>query len=115
MVEPTESEDLAELNRYCDALISIREEIKEVEDGVYPADNNVLKNAPHPMHVVSASEWPYAYSREQAAYPMPHLHSAKFWPTTSRVNDVYGDRNLVCTCPPMEDLVDDADKMAAAN
>lgn len=111
MVEPTESEDLAELNRYCDALISIRKEIKEVEDGKYPADNNVLKNAPHPMNVISADEWKFPYSRDQAAWPMPHLRTNKFWPTTSRVNDVYGDRNLVCTCPPMEDFIDEADQM----
>mmetsp|Transcript_20572 Transcript_20572/g.55434 ORF Transcript_20572/g.55434 Transcript_20572/m.55434 type:complete len:998 (-) Transcript_20572:454-3447(-) len=115
MVEPTESEDLAELNRYCDALIQIRKEIKEVEDGMYPADDNVLKHAPHPMSVICADEWVRPYSREQAAYPLPFLRSMKFWPTTSRLNDVYGDRNLVCTCPPMEDLIDDEDKMTASS
>lgn len=114
MVEPTESEDLAELNRYCDALIQIRKEIQEVQDGVYPADNNVLKNSPHPMDVISADKWSYPYPREQAAYPLPHLRGAKFWPTTSRVNDVYGDRNLVCTCPPMEDFIEDEAAAAAS-
>ncbi|KAJ1620541.1 glycine dehydrogenase [Pavlovales sp. CCMP2436] len=113
MVEPTESEDLQELNRYCDALISIRKEIKEVEDGVFTPENNVLKNAPHPMSVISADVWKYPYTREQAGYPMPHLRGNKFWPTTARLNDVYGDRNLVCTCPPMEDFIDDEDKMAS--
>lgn len=107
MVEPTESEDLAELNRYCDALIQIRKEIQDVQDGVYPVDNNVLKNAPHPMEVISSDEWKFPYSREMAAYPLGHLRQQKFWPTTSRLNDVYGDRNLVCTCPPMEDFVED--------
>jgi glycine dehydrogenase len=114
MVEPTESEDLPELNRFCDALINIRKEIKQVEDGLFPADNNVLKNAPHPMHVIAGEEWKFPYSREQAAYPMPFLRGGKFWPTTSRVNDVYGDRNLVCTCPPMEDFVDEADMIKSA-
>lgn len=117
MVEPTESEDLAEINRFCDAMINIRKEIKEVEDGLYPADDNVLKNAPHPMSVIAADEWRFPYGREKAAYPMAYLHSAKFWPTTARVNDVYGDRNLVCTCPPMEDMIDEglAQEAAAAN
>ena len=102
MVEPTESESKAELDRYCDALISIREEIAEIEDGRLPRDNNPLKYAPHTMDAIAQTEWPHPYSREQAAFPVPWLRDYKFWPTVSRIDSVYGDRNLVCTCPPMD-------------
>ncbi len=103
MVEPTESESKAELDRYCEALIAIRKEIEEIEEGRLPRDNNPLKNAPHTMDTIAQSEWPHPYSREQAAFPTPWLRDYKFWPTVSRIDSVYGDRNLVCTCPPMDE------------
>ncbi|GJL66748.1 MAG: glycine dehydrogenase (decarboxylating) [Nitrospirales bacterium] len=102
MVEPTESETKAELDRYCEALISIREEIAEIEEGRLPRDNNPLKHAPHTIEHIASSEWDHPYSREQAAFPLPWLRTRKFWPAVSRIDNVYGDRNLVCTCPPME-------------
>ena len=102
MVEPTESESKAELDRYCDALILIRQEIAEIEEGGLPRDNNPLKHAPHTIDAIAQSEWPHPYSREQAAFPAPWLRDHKFWPTVSRIDSVYGDRNLVCTCPPMD-------------
>merc|ERR1712100_590905 len=91
MVEPTESEDIEELDRFVVAMKGIRKEIQEIEDGVYPKDDNVLKNAPHTMEVVSAEDWNRPYSREKAAFPAPGLKANKFWPTVSRLNDVYGD------------------------
>jgi glycine dehydrogenase len=103
MVEPTESEPKQELDRFCDALLQIRKEIQQVQDGVYPLDNNPLVNAPHTQQVVSADKWDRPYSREQAAYPVKGLRVNKFWPTVSRVDDTHGDRNLICSCPPIED------------
>jgi len=102
MVEPTESESKAELDRFCEAMIGIRAEIQEIADGRQPRTNNLLKNAPHTAQVVSASDWDRPYSREQAAYPAPWTKDHKFWPHVSRIDEAYGDRNLVCTCPPME-------------
>ena len=102
MVEPTESESKAELDRYCEALILIRQEIADIEEGRLPRDDNPLKHAPHTINVVTQSEWTHPYSREQAAFPAPWLHQHKFWPTVSRIDSAYGDRNLVCTCPPIE-------------
>ncbi|CAK7274560.1 glycine decarboxylase subunit P [Sporothrix epigloea] len=107
MIEPTESESQAELDRFVDALVSIREEIRAVEEGRVPREGNVLKMAPHPVHDVigeSADKaWDRPYTREQAAYPLPWLREKKFWPSVSRVDDTYGDLNLFCTCPPVED------------
>ena len=103
MIEPTESESRAELDRLCDALIAIREEIAAIEQGRLPRDDNPLKNAPHPADVLLASEWTHPYTREQAAYPAPSTRVHKFWPPVSRVDNTYGDRNLVCLCPPLED------------
>ncbi|MHB2033842.1 MAG: aminomethyl-transferring glycine dehydrogenase, partial [Gemmatimonadaceae bacterium] len=103
MIEPTESEPKGELDRFCDALISIREEIREIENGVADRADNVLKHAPHPAHRVVADVWPHAYSREQAAYPAPWVREHKFWPAVARVESAYGDRNLVCACPPIEE------------
>ena len=103
MIEPTESEPKGELDRFCDALISIREEIREIENGVADRADNVLKHAPHPAHRVVADVWPHAYSREQAAYPAAWVREHKFWPAVARVESAYGDRNLVCACPPMEE------------
>ncbi len=102
MIEPTESEAKAELDRFCDALIAIRGEIQEVIERRMPRDNNVLKRAPHTAHAVTATEWNRPYSREQAAFPAPWVREQKFWPAVARVDDAYGDRNLMCTCPPME-------------
>ncbi len=102
MIEPTESESKVELDRYCDALILIRQEIADIEEGRLPRDNNPLKHAPHTMETIAQSEWPHPYSREQAAFPTPWLREHKFWPTVSRIDSAYGDRNLVCTCPPMD-------------
>jgi glycine dehydrogenase len=101
MVEPTESEDKAELDRFCDALLSIRDEIEAIENGGDKKDN-LLKNAPHTQAVICADEWTRAYSREQAAFPMPSLKTNKFWPSVARVNNTYGDRNLICVCLPTE-------------
>jgi glycine dehydrogenase len=102
MIEPTESESKAELDRFCDALISIREEIREIEIGTADKRDNPLKNAPHTLERVTATAWPHAYSREQAAFPAPWLRARKFWPAVARVESAYGDRNLVCSCPPVD-------------
>jgi len=103
MIEPTESEDMAELDRFCDAMLAIRKEIDEIAAGDFPEDDNVLVNAPHTAEVVTADEWDRPYSRSKAAYPMPYLRQrSKFWASVSRVNNAAGDRNLICTCPPVE-------------
>lgn len=102
MVEPTESESKAELDRFCDALISIREEIAEVENGQVDKANNILKHAPHTAEIVTADEWDRPYSRQAAAYPLAYVKEHKFWPSVGRVNDSQGDRMLVCSCPPIE-------------
>jgi glycine dehydrogenase len=103
MIEPTESESKDELDRFCAALLAIKAEIDEIARGEYPLDNNVLSNAPHIADIITASEWAYPYSREKAAYPLPYLREGyKFWATVGRVNSAAGDRNLVCTCPPIE-------------
>ncbi len=104
MIEPTESEPKAELDRFCDALIQIREEIRAIEDGKADKADNPLKHAPHPIHVVAADEWTHKYTRSEAAYPAAWLHDAKFWPPVARIDNPYGDRNLICTCPPMSEL-----------
>ena len=103
MVEPTESEPLAELDRLCDALISIREEIREIEEGKADKTLNVVKNAPHTAQVLTADSWPYPYTREKAAYPVKNTIQDKYFPPVSRIDDAYGDRNLICTCNPLED------------
>ena len=102
MIEPTESEDLAELDRFCDAMIAIRSEITAVGNGDWPADDNPLRNAPHTADHV-AGEWPHPYSREAAAYPSPGTRVAKYWPPVRRIDGAAGDRNLVCACPPLSD------------
>ena len=102
MIEPTESESKAEMDRFCDALIKIRGEIQEIVEGRVPRDNNVLKHAPHTAEAVTATQWPHPYSREQAAFPTPWVRERKFWPAVGRIDDAYGDRHLVCTCPPTE-------------
>jgi len=102
MVEPTESESKAELDRFIAAMVSIREEIRQIENGVWSADNNPLKNAPHTQADIVDSDWQHPYSREQAVFPLPWVKANKFWPSVNRIDDVYGDRNLNCACPPME-------------
>lgn len=102
MVEPTESESKAELDRFIAALIAIRDEIRQIENGVWTADNNPLKNAPHSQSDVIDSDWKHPYSREQAVFPLPWVAANKFWPSVNRIDDVFGDRNLNCACPPME-------------
>jgi glycine dehydrogenase len=108
MVEPTESESKAELDRFCDALISIRAEIQQVEMGLVDPEDNALKNAPHTAAVVTADEWDHAYTRAQAAFPAPWTREHKFWPSVGRVDNAYGDRNLVCACPPIEEYATEA-------
>ncbi len=102
MIEPTESESKAELDRFCDAMISIRTEIEEVIRGEADAVDNVIKNAPHTAAVCTSDKWTYSYSREKAAFPLSYIREAKFWPSVSRVDNAYGDRNLICSCPPIE-------------
>jgi glycine dehydrogenase len=101
MIEPTESEDKGELDRFCDALISIRMEIKEIEEGKADKKDNVLKRAPHTHHIICGDEWNRPYSRQKAAFPAEWVKHGKFWPSIARVNNTYGDRNLVCTCEPV--------------
>jgi glycine dehydrogenase len=102
MIEPTESESKAELDRFCDAMIAIHGEIQEVVNGTADKQNNVLKNAPHTARQIARDDWNRPYSREKAVYPAKWLREAKFWPAVARIDNVYGDRNLVCSCPPME-------------
>ncbi|EMD41915.1 hypothetical protein CERSUDRAFT_110471 [Gelatoporia subvermispora B] len=106
LIEPTESETLEEIDRFCDAMIQIRKEAEDIISGKQPKDNNLLKNAPHPVSVIALSEdqWNRPYSRQTAAYPLPWLLERKFWPTVSRIDDAYGDLNLVCDCPSVEEL-----------
>jgi glycine dehydrogenase len=106
MIEPTESEDKAELDRFCDALIAIREEIRQIEEGKADKKDNPLKNAPHTQFVVTADEWKHPYSRQVAAYPLPYVSANKFWPSVARVNNTHGDRNLICTCEPVESYME---------
>ncbi|PSB86751.1 aminomethyl-transferring glycine dehydrogenase [Photobacterium damselae] len=102
MVEPTESEDLAELDRFCDAMIAIRHEIEQVENGTWPLQDNPLVNAPHTQFDLMAEQWTHPYSRELACFPAKHIRYSKYWPTVNRVDNVFGDRNLICSCPGME-------------
>ena len=103
MIEPTESENIAELDRFCDAMIAIR---KEVAFAVKDEPNNVLKNAPHTMAMITADEWDFPYSRQIAAFPLEFVHDNKFWPTVRRVDEAFGDRNLICSCNPIEDYIE---------
>ena len=105
MIEPTESEDKGEMDRFCDAMITIFNEIKSVENGSFDKENNPLKNAPHTQFVACAEEWKHTYSRNTAVFPLPFVAENKFWPSVGRVNNTQGDRNLICTCAPTEDYV----------
>jgi len=102
MIEPTESESKVELNRFCDAMIAIRAEIQDIADGRVPRHDNPLKNSPHTADEVTATGWNHPYSREQAAFPAPWVRESKFWPAVARIDQAYGDRNLICACPPMD-------------
>ena len=102
MIEPTESEAKDELDRFCDALIAINEEVKEIAEGIADREDNVLKNAPHTASEVSGDDWTHPYPRKKAAYPLPYVEENKFWPPVGRINNPYGDRNLVCTCPDVK-------------
>ncbi len=115
MVEPTESESQEELDRFCEAMISIRKEIAEVEAGRADTRDNLLKHAPHTAATVLTHEWTRPYSREQAVYPLPYVRQAKFWPTVSRIDSAYGDRNLICSCTPLEAYVDEREQLVAAD
>ena len=99
MIEPTESESKAELDRFCDSMDEIRKEIEDVASGVLDAEDNMLKNSPHPVEMIVNDKWDHSYGREQAAYPLPHIRANKFWPAVGRVDNALGDRNLICTCP----------------
>jgi len=103
MIEPTESESKQELDKFCDALIGIKKEIEEVIDKKVDPINNVLKNAPHTMNLALNDSWGFPYSREKAVFPLPYLKVKKFWPTVRRINGALGDRNLICSCPPLSD------------
>jgi glycine dehydrogenase len=106
MIEPTESEDKAELDRFCDALIAIYEEIKAIENGVSDKNDNPLKNAPHTQLMIAAEQWNHSYSRQEAAFPLYYVTQNKFWPSVARINNTYGDRNLICTCEPIESYME---------
>jgi glycine dehydrogenase len=105
MVEPTESEPLSELDRFCEAMIKIREEIREIENGLADKASNVIKNAPHTVKMLTSDEWSYPYSRQKAAFPVPGMDVDKYFPPVTRIDDAYGDRNLTCTCNPTEDYL----------
>jgi glycine dehydrogenase len=108
MIEPTESEDKAELDRFCDAMISIRKEIAAIENGSADKLDNILKHAPHTQFIITANDWTRPYTRQEAAFPLEYVKENKFWPSISRVNNTYGDRNLVCTCEPVESYMEEA-------
>ena len=109
MVEPTESESIAELDRFCDAMLSIRAEILEIEGNQAEPMNNVLKNAPHTQYMICSDQWDFPYSRTKAAFPLSFVSENKFWPTVRRVDDAYGDRNLICTCEPIESYMEETE------
>ncbi len=106
MIEPTESESLAELTRFVDAMVAIRDEIRRVADGDWPAEDNPLVGSPHTVEDLLAAEWDHPYTREQAAYPVEELRQDRYWPPVSRIDNAYGDRHLMCACPPLEDLAE---------
>jgi glycine dehydrogenase len=106
MIEPPESESKAEIDRFCDAMLAIRAEIDRVASGEWPEDDNPLRNAPHPAEDVVADDWEHPYPRELAAFPVDGLRRAKYWPPVSRIDGAYGDRNIMCSCPPLEALAE---------
>jgi glycine dehydrogenase len=108
MIEPTESESLAELDRFIEAMICIRDEIAKVEDGTYAIEESPLRNAPHCAEKVASDDWEYKYSRSLAAYPVDLRGRNKYWPPVGRVDNVYGDKNLMCSCPSMSDFKEES-------
>ena len=106
MIEPTESESIEELDRFCEAMIAIKGEIEKIASGEFDAEDNPLKNAPHTMEEVCGDLWEHSYSREIAAFPYAYSRANKFWPTVTRVNNSHGDRNLICTCAPVSSYED---------
>jgi glycine dehydrogenase len=112
MVEPTESESKAELDKFCEAMISIRKEIREIENGKADKTSNVIKNAPHTYNLLLTDDWNLSYPREKAAFPLPWVKESKFWPSVGRIDNAYGDRNLVCSCPPIEQYVEEAETLS---
>jgi glycine dehydrogenase len=106
MIEPTESEDKPELDRFCDALIQIHKEITDIAEGRSDKKENVLKNAPHTLNILTNDDWKLPYSRKEAAFALDYLNHTKFWSSVSRVNNTYGDRNLICTCEPIESYME---------
>ena len=102
MIEPTESEPKEELDRFCAAMIAIRKEIQKIIDGEYTKEDNPIIQAPHTANEVCANDWKHTYSRETAAFPIGYLHDWKFWPSVGKIDNTHGDRNLICTCPPIE-------------
>ena len=108
MIEPTESENLEEIDRFCNAFIKIKEEIDKVDTGSFDKNDNPLKNAPHTYLELSSNDWKHLYSREEAAFPIGYLKDNKYWPPIARVDNVYGDRNLVCSCPSIDEYKDEA-------
>ena len=106
MIEPTESESKEEIDRFCEALISIKGEILKIADGKYNKNDNPLKNAPHTAEHMTSDNWPHTYSRREAAYPANHLKTHKYWPPIGRIDNAFGDRNLICTCPPISEYSD---------
>jgi glycine dehydrogenase len=107
MIEPTESEDLTELDRFCDAMITIRDEIRRVEEGEWSVEDSPLRNAPHPAADVVVDAWERPYSRDAAAFPVDALRADKYWPPVSRIDNAYGDRNVMCACPPVTDYAEE--------
>lgn len=108
MVEPTESESKYELDRFCDAMIAIRQEIREIEEGKADKEDNMLKNAPHTAHEIADDNWSHKYPRFRAAFPVKGLLGSKFWPAVARVDDAYGDRNFICSCEPIESYMEES-------
>ena len=108
MIEPTESENLEEINKFCDALISIKDEIDKISSGQFDKKDNPVINAPHTYLELSADDWSHIYSRKEAAFPKNYLKDYKYWAPVARVDNVYGDRNLVCSCPSIEEYKDEA-------
>ena len=106
MIEPTESESKEEIDRFCTAMISIHEEIEKVRNGTYDSEDNPIKNSPHTIEEVSSDNWDHKYSRTEAVFPHSYLYNNKYWPPVARIDNVYGDRNLFCVCPPIEDYED---------
>ena len=106
MIEPTESESKSELDRFCDAMLSIKSEIKEVVDEIVKIDESVLRNAPHTVSLIVSENWPFKYTRQTSSFPTTLGEAQKFWPSVRRINDAFGDRNLICSCAPISDFQD---------